>query len=395
MDTVENTISINEISTCSASDIRLLNETKKYTLVATDLITALLVDPKLTSGAAKLWQFLYSRATYHKELKVCFSYLYLANTFGKSLRTIQRYVSNLKDRGYITIKENFNPSGQQANTIYIRFPKNEITEIQTRKNRSKISSQADQFNIEEKTPQFKINTPKPVVDLNIDSCVTNEESVTPRDDKIGLHNTNSLTKIKNNNNVVDFYSNKNTLSLDNNQNHATDEITKKQTELVIELENKLMQAQKDWLTTKENKETPLKIEAAWTNLTNLETACHIAKCKLEVLVKTLHLEDTQSIESKKYATEPMLMFNYPGARKLPEFSYKRLEKGLESVNITSSQKNQYLNEIIFEIRFGSLVKSNQTNLDLSIDNAINIALKLIRERRWGKPSKLHKQANSG
>jgi hypothetical protein len=49
-----------------------------------------------------------------------------------------------------------------------------------------------------------------------------------------------------------------------------------------------------------------------------------------------------------------------------------------------------INEIVFEIRFGSLVKSQDKKDPLDIEMAVNIALKLVREGRWSTPSMLKK-----
>jgi hypothetical protein len=103
--------------------------------------------------------------------------------------------------------------------------------------------------------------------------------------------------------------------------------------------------------------------------------------KLEKQVVSNHVKYTQE-EMFKGQIDHML--KKPGGIAISLFTFKRLLKILESLGYNGTQLSWLVNEIIFEVKFGNL-KRNKTGEPLSADHAINIALKLVREKRWATP----------
>ena len=80
----------------------------------------------------------------------------------------------------------------------------------------------------------------------------------------------------------------------------------------------------------------------------------------------------------------------PGDRQLKKFQFNRLQKALSSLGYIGKSLTRLINEVISEIRFGSLCRQQNTSEALNIDYAINIAVKLVREQRWQCPTGLKK-----
>ena len=95
----------------------------------------------------------------------------------------------------------------------------------------------------------------------------------------------------------------------------------------------------------------------------------------------------QDYEQEKAAEDYKELLNKAISKQktLNPFSSKRLVKGLYALGYRNSDLAEITNEIQFEILCGSLIKSNITGEPLSVDHAINVALKLVREQRWSKP----------
>ena len=82
---------------------------------------------------------------------------------------------------------------------------------------------------------------------------------------------------------------------------------------------------------------------------------------------------------------PNLLDQQQGDRNIPAVTKQRLYQALEKLGYKNTEKTQLANEIIYEACFGSLVISNIDQTKNTIDKAVNIALKLLREGRWYTP----------
>lgn len=126
----------------------------------------------------------------------------------------------------------------------------------------------------------------------------------------------------------------------------------------------------------------------------LEAQLHLARIALERSHK--EIQDTQSEmeTTHKVINDSSFMLSKAGDRPLSQLTFKRLVKSLCCYGYKGNALNGLTNEIVFEIRFGSLMKCNRTKDALSIDNAVNIALKLVREKRWTTPVLFKKYASN-
>lgn len=74
-----------------------------------------------------------------------------------------------------------------------------------------------------------------------------------------------------------------------------------------------------------------------------------------------------------------------GPRAISSLDAERLEAFVNMLPVGVLKKRKLFNEIAYEIRFGSLQKSNQTGQELSVSHALNIAKKLVRKNLWMTP----------
>ena len=115
----------------------------------------------------------------------------------------------------------------------------------------------------------------------------------------------------------------------------------------------------------------------------LEQASQQLEKKLQQVESTLARENKLT-KDKQYISK------LEGKRVISPFAFKYLEKNLSAFHSDSFHIAKLLNEIIYEVRFGSLRFSKTTGAEILIQHAINIALKLIREGRWQTPADLCK-----
>jgi hypothetical protein len=118
---------------------------------------------------------------------------------------------------------------------------------------------------------------------------------------------------------------------------------------------------------------------------------HVATLALEQRKKQIQAAAETKQNQMKINSDTQLMFQKSGDRPVSPFTFKRLVESLKSYGYSDNTLNCLTNEIIFEARFGSLANCNKSKSPLSLDNAINIGLKLVREKRWSTPALLQKE----
>ena len=122
-------------------------------------------------------------------------------------------------------------------------------------------------------------------------------------------------------------------------------------------------------------------------LQKLQTIGALDTQKITLETEIAHLEQTMAQEKNttatqtKLTTDPCFIANSPGNRTINPAQYTRLSNTIGSYHIDFKEKNRLINEILFDCRFGSLVKNNTTNQEMPLERSINIALKLVREKR--------------
>jgi hypothetical protein len=406
-----------------AEEIKNLNETKQYTLIATGLLESLITDPNLTASSVKLWEYLYTKAIVNNKLSIKIKYKDLAQKFSRNERTIKRYVENLKAYGYLEVKSNYYQQGQRANTFYLKLPQTVISSIQSTKDRKK-PSHTETSDISSHFPDSKIISPD-VCNIELDSDNTTTKGRIFTDDKtvildhdINVLPNNNIKKdiILNNNSVVvdSTYTYKNdrldsemsalTKSSLNNEPYVetttilgADKIVhesevlretqsvldKDNDEAIDEQEIKKLNTIISSLYTKMGMANPKekisifceiqRLQASVTTITVLRTQKNILKPSSHVLGNTAETSSTE--------------------RPLSNTDTLRIMKGIKSIIVDDNSQKKIFDEISYAIRYGSL-RVSQTGELLSISHAINISLKLLREKRWETPAPLKKNMMS-
>jgi hypothetical protein len=351
------------IVACTAEDIFSLNDKKEYTLTASCLLEHLLTNKNITAQAVKLWQILYNKARFDKHLQVRIRYGYLADKLGVSIRSVHRYIKNLKENCYLFTTHNFGHNGQIENTIIIRAPKALINELSKTKDRNKKTN--DSFEENNKTT----NGTKKQNPLDSET-LSPDKNVAPRSDKAGIPINTIKKDINNNNNMC---------VVDKSSLNEKLNVQKLNVELVRE---KLVKVKNDW-KNEVKKEYKNKLMQDWCQL---EGDYEVHKQRLSLIEADYTTCLIQEEKNNALASDKYLMKNKKGLREVSDFIFQRLDNTLDNIGYHGQNKNRLLNEIIFELRFGSLVKSNQANCENSIEKATNIALKLIRQNRWTTPT---------
>lgn len=85
--------------------------------------------------------------------------------------------------------------------------------------------------------------------------------------------------------------------------------------------------------------------------------------------------------------DPGFVNRIEGKRQLSEQEMQLILIKLNSLNLSTEIKNKLANEVIYEARFGSLVKNDQTHEENPIKRSINIGCKLIKTGQWCKPTR--------
>lgn len=376
---------------CSAEDIIEVNKTKEYTLTSTLLLEKLLTDTSITANAIKLWQLLFNKAKYSSNLEIKISVQYMAKLLNKSSRTIFRYIKQLVEKGYLIVSNNFNShGGQGVNSFYLRAPKNTIKQIQQTKDRAKKE-------VDAKTPSAH---------TGIHSLFRKNNPISDKLDREGddkdVTQYNNIINITNNNNV----SIGKTKTVVNKLNYES--CLETSTDVVV---NHNIEENEKLICDKEkaiNLLLPLckEKEKLWLNATDFQsklsynkefraisTQIDCLRAEIDYLKKISSRKIERKQEEQALSLNPLYSYQLSGERPISSSYYQQIKNKLTTVCKDAISRTKLLNEIIFEIRFGSLVKNSMTQNQNSIERAANIALKLVREGRWTTPTLLENKFN--
>lgn len=410
---------------CLPEDIIGLNRHKEYTLIATDLLESVLTDTRLNAQTTKLWQILFNKARYNPSLEIKISYSFLGKKLGKSTRTIARYIDSLQNSGYLIVRHNFDTNGgQRPSTIAVRVPEFSIEHIKKKKDRltkntldnnktcmletkndgassdsafqatrshstiTLISEHAEptnvlcetnqhtvKNNIEEQQFSARLDTlPESVTIIEIEQ---QDKSDMGGDDSNVVHKDINKKDINKNNNisVVSFFQEE--------QKKAV-----MQSEIKV-LEKQLADGNKQLTTLKDHSQLYDQIKRN----SQAEASLHLLRIALDKMNHDIEVKTNQQKTKSELSNDPHCMLNKTGQREISSFTFKRLANTLRTLGYGGNDLNALINEIIFEARFGSLTNCNKTKNPLSLDKAINIGLKLVRENRWSTPELLKQYAN--
>ncbi len=364
---------------CDASDIKQLNETKRYTLIASDILNKVLTDDRLISPAAKLWHFLYSKATLNSDMQVSIAYSQLAKSFDKSTRTIIRYIASLKQFGYIEVVNNYTNHGQTINTLYIKLPFAFIKDLKSNKDRAKKikvvkdtktnvqSTYIEDTNNCETNQSFNSDTVKEHENTALDSSKINEETIQANiineiiEDN--LNNESTLDTLYNS-----FDSSKFSISelYDSIRYHSALESTKE----ILKNNSKCFSSDNYVIAGNDKVVTHINT----SNRYLLNNSSQLTNIPMSL----------RNINSKQ--NSQFVIFNNQVKRKIPEIQKDRISEKLELLGYYGNANTTITDQIIFSVEKESLSSK-------PINHAINIALKLVKTKRWTTPCGLRKQIN--
>jgi hypothetical protein len=422
------------VQSCLPENIIKLNKSKEYTLISTHLLESVLTDKRLNAQTTKLWQILFNKARFNPTLEVKLSYNYLATTLGRSARTISRYVETLANAGYLVIKHNYDKNGgQRPNTISVRVPSILIEQIEGNKDRhnknisvnndtsldrtnifsdyietkyvnenNKVlcgtSTSSTEYN-NQKTGEDDVAADIPISSNAIDTHnqksttintsevsviqeknPTRDNTVRGGHDTYVIHKDNKEKDINNNNNVV--VTNSENFNIKNNGIALLEQQIEKLHQQ-FNIESELLK----------NIKNPVERYDQTRKIGQIDGQLNVARQKIEHTKKQIEKFQIENKQQTDINNDPQFMLKQSGDRIISIFTFKRLAKILKSYGYSGNILNCLINEIIFETRFGSLINCNKTKTSLSLDNAINIALKLVREKRWTTPVLLKEHGN--
>jgi transposase len=434
---------------CTAEEIHEINQKKEYTLISTQLMEYLLQDPKINAEANQCWQTLFRKARFHANLEVTMSYVELAENLSKSKRTVMRYVKILKEAGYLVVKQNSDTkNGLLANTFLVRVPTSIIKKVSSTKDRAvkksdlskkkdndashliQVLSGDDVLNqeitlnrVEDKRKVVSLkegaawkDRPKEGSQRQAAAREGDPSEGKPRETSINVHSISeeevaSLHGLSDRSIVTPHdrhaisYNNK---YLNNKNNNRDSTLILEQVPSEGEgsgflgdcccdstNEDKIFQIEQEIAKLRDTeKEVSLGIKQGAMTYAELQKTGAI-RSEIDVLemkrdlLKKEEAKKTRMVDLKRnLKTDSRYIANQGDANRISSFTFKRLVKELKLYGRDDEWLPWLINEIIYEVRFGSLTKSKVTGKRLSLDHGINIALKLVREGRWTTPTAL-------
>jgi len=370
---------------CNAEEIRQVNQQKEYTLISTQLLQCLYQDRRLNDHVIKCWQLLFNKSRFHANLEVTISYSNLAQELGKSKRTIIRYIQTLFEHGYLgKIHHENQRSGKLPNTLLIRVPQALIDRVKDTKDRGvvqhpkstipRVTVRPEEARSTVSKGEIAAGSAEPEAHRDVIAfpmvgpsrrryrASSGRTAVTPltsgpSDNPV----TQKANKSKNNNNTV-----------------VEDRNLQKLKAKLIDL-GELIKAESYKLKAM-NQDRAGTIQQL-EHLQLLESQATFIHHEIARLEK----QNLQHQTAEKENNQIQTTLAQANIAPVNPFSLKRLHKSLRTLGFAGAALDHLTHEIVFEIRMGSLRKSNITGLPLSEDHALNVALKLIREKRWSTP----------
>ena len=379
----------------------------------------------LSASAYRVWHFIRAFAAFDTQCySVKLSQEYIAEKLKCSVKTISRAISEIKNVGLLDIQSNVSRiSGTQANTYFITFPKEAY--LQAEATSDKVikfplpfaANSADDTSIPALSSSLNVDSESLVVSAVSKSfpVATTLPGLIESKDTIDLtppvkndvHNRDYNFIEKNNKIVVlDLFKHK-----EKQQDVLPQQV--KLTTLLTQLKDERQDLMSQLTQCSQFKSTDDRLSLLKNVLNNRldsnttkakEQSSHLLKqlddldIKIEQVSK--QVENVTVALKRQQKTEflyqdPTFVNKLEGDRQLSEQDIQLILTKLKALNVSAETKNQLANEVIYEARFGSLVKNNQTQTENPIKRSINIGCKLIRAGQWCRPTKfdqIYKQA---
>ncbi len=420
-------------------DVRTLKDLwqhKEYRLFPRAVLRYLRHDQTITDAAKLCWQALFELAFFDSNWSITVSKSELAQELNKSPSTIARLLNQLEQADYIKRHHRIEDNAWQASCIDVRLPQAALAQLSSAQDRKKpthsehnpnVALNPDDQNINDtdvllqddgvnqdndaqnSTCEVLLGMPAPsnpdasgypedatLVDAATVSVAAQETS-SPHNESLVIPSPNlqqglSTNETRKNNNkfnkintttepvVVNFITSKNT----------------EWDETLSDSETQMQQYQTQIQALNAQLRTPQPNDAKWAllkQLALLEGALADAKQQQVTAKQQKQKAHAETQRLANLTSNRHFCQQLSGPRPVSDFQLRRIEKSLQDAAIPSSDRIRVLNEIVFEIRFGSLTHQRDTQRPLTTNHAINIALKLVREGRWQVPVPLTQYRN--
>lgn len=379
---------------CKINDI---NNTKKYIKLSTTVTKALMHNDVLSRRACSLWFVIYS-LSYHRPSKSISIYQHeLANHLGVNLRTVSRCVRELVGTGFL----NVNPLDKNdiycINIYECTLPDWLVKEVDEEEN-VHINTQDVKIDAKNAKNAFSPKDMGGESLLEIGGSQNDGEDTDNSNKQVDVHNRVEPYK--------ESYS-----QAEQEVSIAPSEENVVQKDInFINIKTQCMDCE---YLQNEIKELERKLEkdmASFHSKPTFETLqvknrteSELLKVKMEI--SRLQKGHQESIEQQKRTMiyqeimqqmkiDPKLMTSKVGKREISGGLWWWINKKLHSFGVRSEKMALTINEIIFSVRFGSLSTLKFSTDEMPLMRSINIALKLVKERRWQTPANFYSKVES-
>ena len=381
----------------------------------------------LSASAYRVWHFIRAFAAFDTQCySAKLSQEYIAEKLKCSVKTVSRAISDIKNAGLIDIQSNVSRmSGTQANTYFITFPTEAYVQAEATPDKAikfplpfatqsmentTLSASSSNLDVEtESTPKAVtvISSSLPIANVEPEPIESSDIIDLTPSVKNDVHNRDYNFIEKNNKIVVfDLFKHK----------EKQDDVLPQQvklTTLLTQLKNERQDLMSQLTQCSQFKSTDDRL-LLLKNVLNNRLDSEITKTRQQSSQILKQLDDldikieqvSKQVENATVALkrqqkteclyqDPSFVNKLEGDRQLSEQEIQLILTRLKTLNVTTEQRNQLANEVIYEARFGSLVKNNQTRDENPIKRSINIGCKLIRAGQWCRPTQfdqLYKQA---
>lgn len=395
---------------CDLDILQNIWETKEYRIFPRSIMRHLRQDTNLSDAAILCWQTLFELAYFNKNWEIDISKGELAKEMNKSTSTIARLLTQLEQLNYIAIHHNRINQVWQSSTITVRFPKKALETIKQENNRNKKVNLSDKISYNVKPSNVHLRTSTIVIhgkENIINQSNTMNHGLLSSNVDLLEEGKGSTPGVKNaiqvcsqldggisifeesNNTILNNYKNTNNNSetvvvCDSKceKKYANELNDIQDCELLLKnLEELRRQAEHEWVKEKDRKQMHDKMR----RFHEIDSAYRIQQMKLERLQKISKKEMQLQHKHSQVNQDIDFVKNKKGERPISDFTFKRMLRTIESLGYQGDRKIRLVNEILFEVRFGSLINCNRTQLGMTVDHSVNVALKLVREGRWCKP----------
>jgi DNA-binding Lrp family transcriptional regulator len=377
-----------EVGFC-LNKIQKIWQSKEYRSLPVAVSTHFRQQSPLSDGAVICWQTLFEMAFFNEEWSVQISKKDLAIELNKSPATVARLLKELGEGHYISREATKINNVHYASRIFVRLPDSLIKELEQAPDRRKpkintvipLPTQAREMS---KIKPVIPNNSKFYVELNDNNEQNSFVKINkgPVQKREGGYIKNETTN--KNNNINNKY------ILNNNANCAS------KTKIVVD----------DKKGKEEKENLKMRIKQLGDNIQNFYEYQAKATCPDERLsyfqkirqlgaIQTALEQDLHQLARKKEAKAKHYTLPYlaaSGNRPLAPHQAERLKMEVARLTQDADKQKQTINEIAYAVRFGNLQVSYQSHEAVSVEHALNIALKLLRENRWETPKGMRQAA---